>query len=52
MRLNGCCCEACMDAPRLLRPAKTAGVSGRMMASNMLRYQRLPACDRPCGCCR
>jgi len=24
-RLAGCCCEACMQAPRLLRPAKTDG---------------------------
>ncbi|EFJ51382.1 hypothetical protein VOLCADRAFT_103426 [Volvox carteri f. nagariensis] len=23
--LNGCCCEACMEAPRLLRPAKVDG---------------------------
>lgn len=25
MRYAGCCCEACMDAPRLLRPAKHEG---------------------------
>lgn len=25
---RGCCCEACTDAPRLLRPAKTAGQYG------------------------
>lgn len=25
---RGCCCEACQDAPRLLRPAKTAGLYG------------------------
>ena len=27
-RFRGCCCEACQDAPRLLRPAKTAGQYG------------------------
>ena len=27
-QLSGCCCESCMDAPRLLRPAKTAGQYG------------------------
>jgi len=27
-RLRGCCCEACMDAPRLLRPLKESGCYG------------------------
>ena len=27
-RLRGCCCEACVAAPRLLRPAKVAGYYG------------------------
>jgi rhodanese-related sulfurtransferase len=26
--LRGCCCEACVDAPRLLRPVKSAGLYG------------------------
>lgn len=25
---NGCCCSECLEAPRLLRPAKTAGQYG------------------------
>lgn len=25
---KGCCCEACQEAPRLLRPAKTRGLYG------------------------
>jgi hypothetical protein len=29
--LRGCCCEACVDAPRLLRPAKGAGLYGNWM---------------------
>jgi predicted sulfurtransferase len=27
-KLRGCCCEDCVDAPRLLRPTKTAGLYG------------------------
>ncbi|KAL4457423.1 hypothetical protein ABPG75_012288 [Micractinium tetrahymenae] len=27
-KFRGCCCESCMDAPRLLRPAKTKGTYG------------------------
>ena len=27
--MRGCCCEACIEAPRLLRPAKTVGSYGR-----------------------
>ena len=26
--LKGCCCEACIDAPRLLRPVKEQGLYG------------------------
>jgi predicted sulfurtransferase len=32
-QLKGCCCEACMDAPRLLRPLITQGLYG-----NWTRY--------------
>ena len=28
LRLSGCCCEACVAAPRLLRPAKVSGYYG------------------------
>lgn len=31
-KFKGCCCEACQDAPRLLRPAKTAGQYGNWSA--------------------
>lgn len=34
-KMAGCCCEVCMDAPRLLRPAKTAGQYG-----NWTQYAR------------
>lgn len=27
-KFKGCCCEACQEAPRLLRPAKTRGLYG------------------------
>lgn len=27
-KFSGCCCEGCMDAPRLLRPTKTKGTYG------------------------
>ena len=27
-KLSGCCCEACMQAPRLLRPHKPQGYYG------------------------
>lgn len=30
--MRGCCCEECIQAPRLLRPAKTAGSYGRVSA--------------------
>ena len=29
-RMRGCCCEACISAPRLLRPAMTDGSYGRV----------------------
>jgi hypothetical protein len=29
-RMQGCCCEACISAPRLLRPAKIDGGYGRV----------------------
>lgn len=28
--MRGCCCEECIKAPRLLRPAKTVGSYGRV----------------------
>ena len=28
--MRGCCCEACISAPRLLRPAMTDGSYGRV----------------------
>lgn len=31
-RMRGCCCNECLDAPRLLRPTKTAGSYGRVSA--------------------
>ncbi|MEW5300927.1 MAG: hypothetical protein WDW36_003818 [Sanguina aurantia] len=53
-RLRGCCCEACLSAPRLLRPQKTEGyysawesyaegeeAVGRMMASGRVQEGRL-----------
>jgi hypothetical protein len=29
-RMRGCCCKACISAPRLLRPAMTDGSYGRV----------------------
>lgn len=28
--MRGCCCEECIDAPRLVRPLKMAGGYGRV----------------------
>ena len=55
---KGCCCEACIDAPRLLRPAKPAGLYGNWsdysddssgaLACLLPASRGMPACLPPC----